>query len=145
MVEQEPQGPHSSLLRSIRGLIEHFKSFPGATKVNLKIEDDGHFLIDVKDNESQVTIRHDASFEHPNTIDIFFTDVTKDKSYVIFMTECDIEYFPQLLKEVFVLTRSFIKRDYIVEKTRFLKIFKREDIRFDVPGLVYRYAARSKK
>lgn len=109
------------LIQQILSKINAFEQLESkSTNVKNEITEAGQFKILVAKKDTCVEILHSwkdttFSFSNPGTIDVYFKDLENHATYVIFMTDCDLELFPSLLGECYELGKAFLNKEYVLE------------------------------
>jgi hypothetical protein len=140
-----------ALKKRVELSLRAFDSLSKSIGVGVKIlkTDEGQFVVIVENDAKEILISHSWgnkawSYDNPNTIDILLEDKKNQLSYVIYMTECDIALFPNLLSEAYEITNKFLRQEYDSEPAKKFSLVKADSIVFDDAGITYRYATKLK-
>lgn len=139
----------SRTIRDIEKALEEFnKILFHNVRIVVKKNNKGQFSIKASRGSKLVTIRHAWGskafwYGNPGTIDIVFTLSSEGKhsEFIIFMSECELELFPTLLREALMLTEAFFANHYELIPTRKFLI-KSEELVFDT-STVYKIATKA--
>lgn len=132
--------------------INHFDTLqrPDQT-VSINMSKSGQFLLHVESKTKNVLISHGwkeqkISFNNPGTIDIALSDKESAETYVMYMTELDLDLFPDLMAEAFAITEMFLDGDYELLKPKILGLIAgRPCLRFNNEALHYTVASKSSR
>jgi hypothetical protein len=127
------------LIAEVERVLREFNTLSGidSATTHLDIGAEGKFDIRIQARHRSVRVTHGRTYDSAGTIDIGFVDKDRNTAYVIVMTECEVEFFPMLLRNALNVSKDFLYGRYRIEHTRLLGVLKRTHIVFDREDLVY--------
>lgn len=117
------------LIKQIIAILNIFRSLENTeTKVEIRQDNDGKFLVNISTHNKRISINHgwykdsNYSFKHPGTIDVSLTISSSGAStvYMVIMSECDLNLFPLNLSNAYEITKAFLNDDYEINVKKHL-------------------------
>lgn len=136
----------------IERIIESFNALIGVVSASVDISKtpEGQFKIAVDTTNAAAIVSHSWndkkwSYSNPNTIDVTLWDKEKKNSYLVYMTECQLEDFPELLTNAFNIVKLFFENKYEIQQPKRFSLVRSSYAYFDIEGAIYKYAQKTKR
>ena len=135
------------LKHQITDEIDSFTSI--SPSADIQLSESGQFYIKVRSHELEGIVNHlwqeeTGGFDNPGVINVLLVNNKTREKYAISMTECLLEDFPALLRNAKDIIERFLDKNFQLERTSFLGLFKREYLKFEGSELIYAYATKVK-